>query len=54
MDFNSTFPVLSETLATASNINEPKEVLRNNYKKYNDRISEFAKTNCLKHYLKRY
>jgi hypothetical protein len=54
MDFNSAFPVLRDTLAMGSIINEPKEVLRNNYKKYNDRISEFAKTNCLKHYLKRY
>jgi hypothetical protein len=43
MDFNSAFPILRDTLAMGSIINEPKEVLRNNYKKYNDRISEFAK-----------
>jgi hypothetical protein len=54
MDFNSAFPVLRETLATTSIINEPKEVLRNNYKKYTDRIPGFTKTNCLEHYLKRY
>lgn len=44
IDFNSAFPVLPG-LATASGINKRTEVIENNYKKYNERISVFVKKN---------